>query len=76
MNKKVKGDETIEIYNNLNNHQKVHLLQLIMWGDKVSIYNDGRYGYELFEFIDCYLNGATIDCTIEQDKDDDDNDDD
>ena len=53
-----------------------NLLQLIMWSDKVSIYNDGRYGCELFEFIDCNLNGATIDLHIEQDKDDDDNDDD
>ena len=52
------------------------MLQLIMWSDKVSIYNDGRYGCELFEFIDCNLNGATIDLHIEQDKDDDDNDDD
>ena len=76
MNKKVKGQETIEIYNNLNNHQKVQMLELIMWSDKVSIYNDGRYGCELFEFIDCNLNGATIDLHIEQDKDDDDNDDD
>jgi hypothetical protein len=70
MAKKLLGKETIEIYNNLNNHQKVHLLQLILWSENANIY---RYvkgqGTFLYEFEDANLNGAGIDIHIKENDD-------
>ena len=69
MSQRKKVKNTIDIYNNLNNHQKVHLLQLILWGDNVNIYQyikgSGMYAYN---FEDANLNGAGIDIHITEDE--------
>jgi hypothetical protein len=65
MGKKLLGQKTIEIYNNLNNHQKLHMLQLILWGDNVNIYQYVKgLGINRFKFEDANLNGAGIDAHI------------
>jgi hypothetical protein len=67
MGKKYRSKETLDIYNNLNNHQKVHLLQMILWNGRVDIYRyvkgQGCFNYK---FEDANLNGAGIDIHIKE----------
>lgn len=70
MDKKLLTKETIDIYNNLNSHQKVHMLQLILWSENVNIYQYVKgQGSWLYEFEDANLNGAGIDIHIKENDD-------